>query len=73
MADRGRLLTYRSHNNRVLDISILDLTNRYCMACLGKKNITNRAYVQGALPTAAANIIYWNLAREIGVTVGYSF
>ena len=37
------------------------------------KNLTNRAYVQGALPTAAANIIYWNLAREIGVTVGYSF
>jgi hypothetical protein len=29
--------------------------------------------VQGALPTAAANIIYWNLAREVGVTVGYSF
>ncbi len=37
------------------------------------KNITNRAYVQGALPTASANIIYWNLAREVGVTVGYSF
>jgi iron complex outermembrane receptor protein len=37
------------------------------------KNLTNKAYVQGALPTAEANIIYWNLAREIGVTVGYSF
>jgi hypothetical protein len=29
--------------------------------------------VQGALPTAEANIIYWNLAREVGVSVGYSF
>ncbi len=46
--------------------------NRFKYTLYGK-NITNRAYVQGALPTAAANIIYWNLAREIGVTVGYSF
>ena len=46
--------------------------NRFKYTLYGK-NITNRAYVQGALPTAAANIIYWNLAREVGVTVGYSF
>jgi iron complex outermembrane receptor protein len=46
--------------------------NRFKYTLYGK-NITNRAYVQGALPTSAANIIYWNLAREIGVTVGYSF
>jgi hypothetical protein len=46
--------------------------NRFKYTLYGK-NITNRAYVQGALPTASANIIYWNLAREVGVTVGYSF
>jgi iron complex outermembrane recepter protein len=46
--------------------------NRFKYTIYGK-NITNRAYVQGALPTASANIIYWNLAREVGVTVGYSF
>jgi iron complex outermembrane recepter protein len=46
--------------------------NRFKYTLYGK-NITNRAYVQGALPTSAANIIYWNLAREVGVTVGYSF
>lgn len=46
--------------------------NRFKYTIYGK-NITNRAYVQGALPTSAANIIYWNLAREVGVTVGYSF
>jgi len=46
--------------------------NRFKYSLYGK-NITNRAYVQGALPTSAANIIYWNLAREVGVTVGYSF
>ena len=37
------------------------------------KNLTNKAYVQGALPTAQANMIFWNQPREIGVTVGYSF
>jgi iron complex outermembrane receptor protein len=46
--------------------------NRFKYTLYGK-NITNRAYVQGALPTSAANIIYWNLAREVGITVGYSF
>jgi iron complex outermembrane receptor protein len=46
--------------------------NRFKYTVYGK-NITNRAYAQGALPTSAANIIYWNLAREVGVTVGYSF
>jgi iron complex outermembrane receptor protein len=46
--------------------------NRFKYTLYGK-NITNKAYVQGALPTSAANIIYWNLAREVGVTVGYSF
>jgi iron complex outermembrane recepter protein len=46
--------------------------NRFKYTLYGK-NITNRAYVQGALPTSAANIIYWNLAREVGVKVGYSF
>jgi iron complex outermembrane receptor protein len=46
--------------------------NRFKYTLYGK-NITNRAYVQGALPTSAANIIYWNLAREVGLTVGYSF
>ncbi len=46
--------------------------NRFKYTLYGK-NITNRAYVQGALPTSAASIIYWNLAREIGVKVGYSF
>jgi iron complex outermembrane receptor protein len=46
--------------------------NRFKYTLYGK-NLTNRAYVQGALPTAEANIIYWNLAREVGVSVGYSF
>jgi iron complex outermembrane recepter protein len=46
--------------------------NRFKYTLYGK-NLTNRAYVQGALPTASANIIYWNLAREVGIKVGYSF
>jgi iron complex outermembrane receptor protein len=54
------------------NLTFLPIANRFKYTLYGK-NITNRAYVQGALPTAAANIIYWNLAREVGVTVGYSF
>jgi hypothetical protein len=53
-------------------LTFLPNVNRFKYTLYGK-NITNRAYVQGALPTSAANIIYWNLAREVGVTVGYSF
>jgi iron complex outermembrane receptor protein len=37
------------------------------------KNLANKAYVQGALPTAEANMIFWSQPREIGVSVGYSF
>jgi iron complex outermembrane receptor protein len=37
------------------------------------KNLTNKAYVQGALPTAQANMVFWNQPRELGVKVGYSF
>jgi iron complex outermembrane recepter protein len=37
------------------------------------KNLANKAYVQGALPTAQANMIFWSQPREIGVSVGYSF
>jgi iron complex outermembrane receptor protein len=54
------------------NLTFLPNVNRFKYTLYGK-NITNRAYVQGALPTSAANIIYWNLAREVGVTVGYSF
>ena len=35
MVDRGPLLTYGSRNNRVLNTSILDLTSRYYMSCVG--------------------------------------
>lgn len=46
--------------------------NRFKYTLYGK-NLTNKAYVQGALPTATASIIYWDQPREVGVTVGYSF
>jgi iron complex outermembrane recepter protein len=37
------------------------------------KNLANKAYIQGSLPTAEANAVFWAQPREIGVTVGYSF
>ena len=46
--------------------------NRFKYTLYGK-NLANKAYVQGALPTAATSLIFWNQPREIGATVGYSF
>jgi iron complex outermembrane recepter protein len=46
--------------------------NRFKYTLYGK-NLANKAYVQGGLPTAATSLIFWNQPREIGATVGYSF
>jgi iron complex outermembrane receptor protein len=46
--------------------------NRFKYTLYGK-NLANKAYVQGALPTAATSLIFWSQPREIGATVGYSF
>jgi iron complex outermembrane recepter protein len=37
------------------------------------KNLTNRAYVEGALATAQANAVGWAPPRELGVRFAYSF
>jgi iron complex outermembrane receptor protein len=37
------------------------------------KNLANKAYIQGALPTTEANVVFWSQPREVGVKVGYSF
>jgi iron complex outermembrane recepter protein len=37
------------------------------------KNLTNRAYVQGALPTAEANTVFYGRPREVGLTLSYNF
>jgi hypothetical protein len=37
------------------------------------KNLTNRAFVQGALPTAFAHEVLFNSPREIGARLEYSF
>lgn len=37
------------------------------------KNLTNKAYVQGALPTAQAHEVYFAPPREVGIKLGYIF
>jgi iron complex outermembrane receptor protein len=37
------------------------------------KNLTNKAYVQGGLPTATAHEVYFAPPRELGVRAAYSF
>jgi iron complex outermembrane receptor protein len=37
------------------------------------KNLANKAYVQGALPTTQANEVFWAQPREVGVSVAFSF
>jgi iron complex outermembrane receptor protein len=54
------------------NISFAPSANRFKYTLYGK-NLANKAYVQGALPTAEANMIFWAQPREVGVTLGYSF
>ena len=54
------------------NITFAPNANRFKYTLYGK-NLANKAYVQGALPTAQANMIFWSQPREIGVSVGYSF
>lgn len=37
------------------------------------KNLNNKAYVSGALPTTESNEVYWSRPREVGVKLNYSF
>lgn len=37
------------------------------------KNLTNRAYVQGALPTGEADTVFYGRPREVGLTLSYNF
>jgi iron complex outermembrane receptor protein len=37
------------------------------------KNLTNKAYIQGGLPTATAHEVYYAPPREVGLRAAYSF
>jgi iron complex outermembrane receptor protein len=54
------------------NITFAPNANRFKYTLYGK-NLANKAYVQGALPTAESNAVFWAQPREIGVTLGYSF
>jgi iron complex outermembrane recepter protein len=53
-------------------VSLTPTNSKFKYSLYGK-NLTNRAYVQGALPTAQAHETYYAAPRELGVKVGYSF
>jgi iron complex outermembrane receptor protein len=67
----GSVLTHQ-YNLLNGQVSFTPEASRFQYALYGK-NLTNRAYVQGALPSALAHEVIFGAPREVGIRVNYSF